>query len=272
MASQRGAHHALRRFGRQVWDSGLTGLAAMIAYNMLLCVVPLSLLGLFIGGHVLSSHSIMQSVEGDLKDMFPGTTKETLQSLLQQVAHSTTRTGILALVASLWLASSFWGALDTSFGRIYGCPSRPWHVQKRFGIMMVGVVLLFMLATVLIPTVQSILKAGAGTLPVDLAHVHDIVYVFSLVGSMAILFCCLAVIYERVPNRRIPWHGVWPGALGATIAIGAVDFAFPVYLSSISTINRFGTTVVFIVIVLGWFYVVAFLILCGAVLNSMFLG
>jgi membrane protein len=138
--------------------------------------------------------------------------------------------------------------------------------------MMVGVVLLFMLATVLIPTVQSILKAGAGTLPVDLAHVHDIVYVLSLIGSMAILFCCLAVIYERVPNRRIPWHGVWPGALGATIAIGAVDFAFPVYLSSISTINRFGTTVVFIVIVLGWFYVVAFLILCGAVVKSMFLG
>ena len=269
MASHFGAPQAVRRFGRLVWDSGITGLAAMLAYNMLLGVVPLALLGLFIGGHVLSSHSVMNSVQADLKDIFPGTTKHTLQSLLREVNHSTTGTGVLALVASLWLASSFWGALDTSFSRIYGCPSRPWLLQKRFGMGMVGVVLLFMLATVLIPTVQSILKAGAGDLPVDLAHVHDVVYVISLAGSMAILFCCLAVIYERVPNRQIPWRAVWPGALGATIAIGAVDIAFPIYLTSISTIARFGTTVVFIVIVLGWFYVVALLILCGAVVNAL---
>ncbi len=57
------------------------------------------------------------------------------------------------------------------------------------------------------------------------------------------------------------------GRAGATIAIGAVDFAFPVYLSSISTIARFGTTVVFIVIVLGWFYVLALIILAGAIMN-----
>lgn len=244
----------------------------MLAYNMLLGVVPLALLGLFIAGHILSSHSVMLSVEADLRDIFPSATKHTLQSLLDEVSNSTTGTGILALFASIWLASSFWGALDTSFSRIYGCPSRPWVQQKRFGVVMVGVVLLFMLATVLIPTVQSILKAGAGALPFNLQHVHDIVFVVSLIGSMLILFACLAVIYSRVPNRAIPWHGTWPGALASTIAIGVVDFAFPVYLTSISTIARFGTTVVFIVIVLGWFYVVALLMLAGAVLNAVIIG
>jgi uncharacterized BrkB/YihY/UPF0761 family membrane protein len=53
------------------------------------------------------------------------------------------------------------------------------------------------------------------------------------------------------------------------VAIGAVDVAFPVYLSSISTIARFGTTVVFVVILLGWFYVVALIILAGAVVNAL---
>jgi len=240
----------------------------MLAYNMLLGVVPLALLGLFIGGHVLSSPTVMNSVQSDLRDIFPGSTKQTLQSLLHEISHSTTRTGILALVASLWLGTSFWGALDTSFSRIYGCSTRPWLKQKRFGIAMVGVILLFMLATVLIPTAQALLRAGASDLPVSLAHIHDVVYALSLMGSMAVLFCCLAVLYARAPNCRIPWRGVWPGALAATIAIGAVDYAFPIYLGSISTIARFGTTFVFIVIVLGWFYVVALLILCGAVMNA----
>jgi len=269
---QHRVRHALSRFGHLAWHSNITGLSSMLAYTMLLGVVPLALLGLFVGGHVLSSPSVMHSVEGDLRDIFPGTTQHTLQSLLDQVSDSTTSTGILALVASLWLASSFWGALDTSFSRIYNCSSRPWLQQKRFGLAMVGVVLLFMLATVLIPTAQSLLKATAGDLPLDLEHVHDVVYAMSLAASLAILFTCLSVIYHRVPTRAIPWRAVWPGTLAATVAIGAIDYGFPVYLSSISTIARFGTTVVFIVIVLGWFYLVAIVILSGAVINATLLG
>jgi membrane protein len=65
------------------------------------------------------------------------------------------------------------------------------------------------------------------------------------------------------------WHAVWPGALGATIAIGIVSYAFPAYLTNISTIARFGTTIVFILIVLGWFYVMALIILGGAIVNAM---
>lgn len=262
----------VRRFGRIAWSANLTGLASMLAYTMLLGVVPVALLGLFIAGQILSSHTVMLSVQGDLRDLFPGTTQATLNSLLREVSDSTTGTGVLALVASLWLASSFWGALDTSFARIYGCEPRSWLAQKRFGITMVGVVLLFMVATVAVPTAQSLLRAGAEDLPVDLKHVHDVVYVVSIAGSLAILFACLATIYRRVPNRAVSWPSVWPGALGATVAIGVVDVAFPIYLSSISTIARFGTTVVFIVIVLGWFYLVALIILGGAIVNAMSLG
>ncbi|HTW11135.1 MAG TPA: YhjD/YihY/BrkB family envelope integrity protein, partial [Solirubrobacteraceae bacterium] len=163
------AREDAHRFGSIFWHSNITGLSSMLAYNMLLGVVPVALLGLFIAGHILSSHSVMVSVESDLRDIFPGTTQHTLQSLLDEVSDSTTGTGLLALGASIWLASSFWGALDTSFSRIYGCPSRPWLQQKRFGVVMVGIVLLFMLATVLIPTLQSVLKAGAGALPISLA-------------------------------------------------------------------------------------------------------
>jgi uncharacterized BrkB/YihY/UPF0761 family membrane protein len=65
---------------------------------------------------------------------------------------------------------------------------------------------------------------------------------------------------------------VWPGALGATVAIGVVDFAFPLYLTSISTIARFGTTIVFVLIMLSWFYVVALVILSGAIINALHLG
>jgi YihY family inner membrane protein len=251
------------------WDANITGQSAMLAYNMLLGIIPVALLGLFVAGHVLSSHSVERSVLGDLREVFPGSREHTLDKLLSEVKDSTTGTGVLALLASLWLGSSFWGAMDTAFARIYGCKSRRWIEQKRFAVGMLGVVLLFMVATVIVPTAQSILKAGTDALPFDLAHVAVFVYALSLGVSVAILFACLALIYSRVPNRKVPWRAVWPGALAATLVIAIVDIAFPVYLTNISTIARFGTTIVFILIVLAWFYLLAVIILGGAVINAL---
>jgi YihY family inner membrane protein len=262
----------LRRFWRLAWDANITGSSAMVAYSMLLAVIPVALLGLFVAGQVLSSHAVQTSVLTDLRKVFPGAAENTLNSLLNEIRDSTTSTGVLALVGSLWLGSSFWGALDTSFSRVFRCPARPWLEQKRFGLVMVGVVLVFMVATVAVPTVQSLLRAGAESLPLDLAQITDVVYVLSLAIGAALLFGCLAVIYSRVPNCPVAWRGVWPGALAATVAILLVDYAFPLYLSSISTIAQFGTTLVFVLIVLGWFYVVAIIILGGAVVNALRLG
>ena len=259
----------VHRFWRIAWDANITGQSAMIAYNMLLGVIPIALLGLFIAGQVLSSHSVAHSVVVDLREVFPGTAERTLDSLLDEITNSTTSTGVLALLAALWLGSSFWGALDTAFARIYGCPSRPWLEQKRFALGMLVVVLVFMVATVIVPTMQSILRSGVAALPFDLAHVGVVVYAASLAIGIGLLFICLTVIYLRVPNRRVPWRGVWPGALGATMAIVIIDYAFPIYLSSISTIARFGTTIVFVLIMLGWFYVLALIILAGAIINAL---
>jgi YihY family inner membrane protein len=259
----------VRRFFRLGWKANVTGYASMVAYNMLLGVVPVALLGLFVAGQVLSSKAVQHSVVVDLRKVFPGTTEHTLDQLLGEVTSSATSVGLLALVLSLWLASSFWGALDTAFAPIYGCGSRRWLEQKRFAFAMVFVVLLFMISTVAVPVAQSILRAGVSALPLSLARVDVLVYVLSLALGLLLLFGCLAVIYSRVPNRFIPWRAVWPGALSATAAIAIVDFAFPLYLTNISTIARFGTTIVFLLIVLGWFYVLALIILGGAIINAL---
>jgi SAM-dependent methyltransferase len=174
------------------------------------------------------------------------------------------------VVTSVWFGSSFWGALDTAFCRIYHMECRTWLRQKRFALVMLIVVLAFMAATVLIPTAQSILVAGTNGLPFGLKHVQGLVYAVTLAFSLLILFAVLCVIYWAVPNERMPWRGIWPGALLATIAIGVVDYGFPLYLTNVSSIGQqLGSTLVFIVIVLLWFYALAIILLGGAIVNAM---
>ena len=71
--------------------------------------------------------------------------------------------------------------------------------------------LLFLIATVAVPTAQSILRNGVKHLPFDLEHVTIVVYAGSLAVGLALLFLCLVLIYYRVPNFRVPWRAVWPG-------------------------------------------------------------
>jgi len=133
---------------------------------------------------------------------------------------------------------------------------------------MLVVVLLFMAATVAVPTLQSILVGGAENLPFGLSTVHTLIYVASLIAGLVILFAILCVIYWTVPNRLVPWRAIWPGAFLATLAIGAIDNAFPLYLTNISSIAHIRASLILLVIVLIWFYAIAIIVLGRAVVNA----
>ena len=263
-----GLWRALKDLYWKAYEDNLTGLSGMVAYNLLLSVFPLALLALFIAGRVLESGDLEQRVLQDLHQLFPTATDATLTRALTRVRDTSTGFGIGALVASAYIGSSFWGALDTAFCRIYHVRCRSWVEQKRFALAMLVVVLLFMAATVAVPAIQSVLVAGADDLPFGLSGVDGLVYALTLVAGLVLLFLVLCIIYWSVPNRLVPWRAVWPGALGATLAIGIVDYGFPAYLGSISTIARFGTTFVFVLIVLVWFYALAIILLAGATINA----
>src|SRR5256885_791335 len=174
-------------------------------------------LSLFIAGQIAESNALEQSVIRDLRKIFPGAAEHTVASALDRVEASSTSIGIAALITSIWIGASFWGALDTAFCRIYHFRCRTWLEQKRFSLAMLVVVLLFMAATVAVPTIQSLLLSGARDLPFGLSTVHSLVYVLSLLAAGLVLFAILCVVYWAVPNRPVPWRAVWPGAASATV-------------------------------------------------------
>ncbi|HEX8855675.1 MAG TPA: YihY/virulence factor BrkB family protein [Thermoleophilaceae bacterium] len=259
----------VKAFYSKAYADNVTGLSGMVAYNLLLSIFPLALLALFVAGRVLRSADVEASVLHDLSRLFPSAAESTLRDLLSNLRTSSASVGLLALLASIWIGSSFWGALDTAFCRIYHVKCRSWVEQKRFALVMLIVVILFMAATVAIPAAQSLVTSSADNLPFGLSTVKRIIYVATLVAGLALTFAILCVIYWSVPNRQVPWRAIWPGAALATVAIAIVDWGFPLYLNNINTIAQFGTTFVFVLIVLIWFYVLALVLLSGGIVNAM---
>jgi membrane protein len=259
----------LRAFWQRAYRENVTGLSAMVAYNLMLAVFPFALLVLFVFGQVLKIKGVETGVLDDLKRLFPNTEQKTLSDVLERIEDNSTTIGIAAFLGSLWIGASFWGAMDTAFGRIYHVPSRGWVEQKRFSFAMLGVVLLFIAASILLPTIEATLVSSTDRLPLGLSDIKAIDTTLLLALAVLIVFAICCVIYWAVPKGHMPWRDVWPGAAFVTVAAGIANWAFPFYLSNVSSLSRFGSTLGFVLIALLWFYVLSLALLIGATINSL---
>jgi membrane protein len=259
----------LGAFWHRAYEENITGLAAMVAYNLFLAVFPFALLVLFIFGRVIQSASVEESVVNDLQRLFPAVELGTLKNTLDHIRDSSTTIGLAAAIGALWIGTSFWGAMDTAFCRIYHVQCRGWLEQKRFALVMLIVVTLFLAASVVVPTLESLLVSSANDLPFGLSSVRGITSVLLLAAALfgTFLLCC--VIYYAVPKGHVPWHGVWPGALFVTVTTGIANAVYPFYLANVSSVGEVGGTIGFVLIALVWFYLVSLSLMAGAVINAL---
>src|SRR3954466_12412560 len=259
----------LRAFWQRAYRENVTGLSAMVAYNLMLVVFPFALLVLFVFGQVLKIGGVESSVLADLQRLFPNTEQQTLTDALRRIEDNSTTIGIAAFVGSLWIGASFWGAMDTAFCRIYHVECRGWVEQKRFSFAMLGVVLLFIAASIFAPALESAVLSSTDRLPFGLSNIKAIDTALVLAAALLVTFGVCSVIFWAVPKGHMPWRAVWPGALFVTIGAGLANWLFPIYLSNVSSLSRFGSTLGFILIALLWFYVLSLALLAGAVINSL---
>ena len=259
----------LRAFWYRAYRENVTGLSAMVAYNLMLAVFPFALIILFIFGQVLKIHGVESSVLNDLQRLFPNVEQHTLTDVLNRIEENSTTIGIAAIVGSLWIGASFWGAMDTAFCRIYHVECRGWVEQKRFSFAMLAVVVLFIAASIFVPTMESILVSSTDRLPFGLSHIQAIDTALLLGAAVLITFVICCVIFWAVPKSHMPWRDIWPGATFVTVSMTIANWLFPFYLSNVSSLSRFGSTLGFILIALLWFYVLSLAILVGAVINSL---
>jgi YihY family inner membrane protein len=259
----------LRAFWQRAYRENVTGLSAMVAYNLMLAVFPFALLVLFVFGQVLKIGGVETSVLTDLQRLFPNVEQHTLTDALNRIESNSTTFGIAAFAGSLWIGASFWGAMDTAFCRIYHVECRGWVEQKRFSFLMLAVVILFIAASIFLPAFESAVVSSTDRLPFGLSHFKAIDTALLLAAALLITFLICCVIFWAVPKGHMPWRAVWPGAAFVMVTAGLANWLFPIYLNNISSLSRFGSTLGFILIALLWFYVLSLALLAGAVINSL---
>ncbi|HEB12885.1 MAG TPA: YihY/virulence factor BrkB family protein, partial [Actinobacteria bacterium] len=90
----------------------------------------------------------------------------------------------------------------------------------------------------------------------------------STLGTLAITFFALVIIYAVIPNLKLRLRDVWTGALFATLAGELAQRGFALYASMAARFNAVYGSVGVIIGLMFWLYITAVILIFGAEINA----
>ena len=248
-------------FGRFFAVRG-THLAAMVAYFALASFVPLVFLSLALLG-LLGRVDESNALVGYLQDVFPGVSLDRIVSVVGSVQDNARTLGLVGGVALLWSSLSLFSALESAFNIVYDRPNRSFLRGKALASVSM-VALLVVLFTGL----------GVGTFGTDLLrrYAPDVIanhwasLGLTAFFSMVALFLFLLAAYYRLTNASVTRREALPGAIVASLVVMITLQGLPLFVeisSGVLALQALGATF----LLLLWLYVMANVIVFGAVLN-----
>lgn len=249
------ARRVLDRFGAV--DGGL--LAAGIAYNAVLALVPLGLLGSGLTGLLLSDPASRSAAIAAVATLLPP-----LAGVVDDVVGGlTTASPSLSLVGLLlagWGTSRLYASLESAIVQLDAAPRRGLlrRTVRRLGSIAIvaGVLLGALLAGPVLAVAVEVEGSGPfapGVLDVLLAIVPP---------TLAAL--ALAAIYRVVPVRRPAWRALAIPAVVGAVALVAVTRAFMFVAPRVFGANVVYGTLGAILVSLTWLDIAFTIILLGA--------
>ncbi len=251
-----------RQLVRKFFADRGTHLAAMVAYFALLSFVPLVFLALSLFGLAHRADAGDFFVH-ELKHAFPGTSLNSIITLVRRVQDNAAALGIIGGVGLLWSSLSLFSALESALNIVYGLPNRRFLHGKLIAAVLAASVLVTLFAALVVGALGAdVLKRGLGAF----ADSPVLAWVVSVSASLAGVFVFLLAVYRWLPNTRIRLPDALPGAIAGAVVLEASFQVLP-YFVRFAHVNVTLRTLGAPAILLLWLYVMANVIVFGGELN-----
>lgn len=241
-------------------------LAAGIAFNVLLCVLPLLGLVIVVASLVVPPEVVQQSITDAIAGALPPTAQvqRLLDLLLREVervrSYALTAT-IVAAVILLWTSSTLLSTLRTALNAIFSIPtprSFVWYKLRDIALTLVLIALVVVM--LLLTPILSLLSANVSQLAPFLEMIHLsgwISFVANLVSTFALIF----LLYHFVPSRPQPLFIIVRASIVALFLWELARVAFTYYIEHARSLGAIYGTFSLIVVAALWIYYTALIVL-----------
>lgn len=251
---------ALEKFDR---DRGFF-LASGIAFQMLLCLVPFTLLLLSFAGSYLSAHgAVVDQIGRYLEQAAPALDPKVRKNLLEIIGHRRT-IGVVGTIALLWLATTVFGWLRIALNTIFGVPKARGTLRGK-GLDLVMIVLCgasFLFSVGLTAGIEYLRRAASPLFPALTGRLLGVALAY-VVPFLVILVICFQ-IYHIVPNRRVSARAALLGAVFTGVLWEAAKHLFTWYVTALGSYALLYESLSAAAVLLAWTYYSAAVLLLGA--------
>lgn len=266
----------LRLIGLAAWrgvgefynSEGLTH-AASISYYALLSLFPFLLLILSILGSVTSDPGDRDTVVRFIFRYFPRQF-DFMTGQLDAFRGQTVQLGVGGFLALLWASLGVFGAISSAV-------NHAWHVELRRSFLMHRLVsFLMMLSAGAIFVIALALASVSRIAPTNwlwgvLERNRWFVWLTQVTadyGATVLLIGCVALLFYFIPNTKVRFRYVWPGAIITGLLWRGALSGFSWYARDMARWNVVHGSIAAVVIFLLWIYVCAVILLYGVELTA----
>ncbi len=248
-------------------------LACIIAYNLLMAMLPIALALVAILSTFLGNNSIRTKVIQQVTSLFPGLAgqQNALELASKQLSQASGVFGIAAIVLGIFFGSFLFVVIEGCLDIVYRVRQRPPVRQFAVAIAMLVVFVILIPIMVFASAAPTIFFSSLTKLPI-LSSIPGSSRIFisigGILGGFLTAFILIGIIYVVVPNQRISWGHSWRGAVFAALATEIFLAVFPFVIAHF--FSGYAGPLGFAVILLLFFYYFAIILLIGAEINAFF--
>ncbi len=242
-----------------------------IAFLCLLSFFPAVIFAVMLAGLVGGSELGTHAIDAFIAHV-PANMATALQSIISEIISGPSQ-GIvsIAFIGIIWTASSAIEGLRTILNKAYHVSAPPAYIWRRllsvfhflvFVIAIMATVFAFVLFPIIWREINNILEITGA---INLAFLNNRYLILFIV-----LLAITSMAYYVIPNIKLKWQFILPGALTTVIGWLISGKIFGFYLAHFSQFNVIYGSLGGIVISLIFFYIISMIFVWGAEFNYQF--
>lgn len=252
--------------------------ASGIAFNGLLCLIPLFLLVTSLFGIFLQSFELaVQRIDEVLTQAFPPQPyaqdiKEAIRRIIDDIIQYRGSFGFVGIVILTWTAAYLFNALRTALNRIYRLKPSSFvllSILKDLGWVILVVVLFFI--TNIVPGILSLIEFIVREVPVlQMFNVEALWKMFPLAVNFILTFLMFFILYRFVPRKGISGSVAVVSALTTSFLWVAAGLIFRWFLTTFHSFGELYGAYAFLLVMLFWVYYSSLVFLIGAIVGQLY--
>jgi membrane protein len=267
--SLKGLWQVLKKTFSGFLDDKVPKLSAALAYYTVFSLGPLLIVIIYLCSIFFGREAVEGSIYSQMASFVGSDAALQIQDIVKSASltNKGTISAIIGIITLIIGATTVFAEIQDSINTIWGLKPKPkqgmWLLIKTrllsFGIVVsLGFLLLVSLSiTALVEAFGNRLKAQFPDASVIVLYVINLLLTF---GVVTLLF---AVIFKVLPDAKIKWRDVWPGAIATAILFMIGKFLISFYIGASNIGSTYGTAGSLVILIV-WIYYSSIILYFGA--------